>query len=143
NRGPQSLGTLRRVIELGDRAVTVLGNHDLHLLAVAAGTNALKPSDTIAEILHAPDADDLIDWLRTRPLAHYAYGHLMVHAGVLPQWSVHQTLALAREVETVLAGREWKGFLAQMYGNEPARWDDALTGADRLRVIVNALTRIR
>lgn len=143
NRGPRSLATLRRVIELGDRAVTVLGNHDLHLLAVAAGTHAVKPTDTITDILHAPDADDLINWLRTRPLAHYAHGHLMVHAGVLPQWTVPQTRALAREVEAVLSGDHWKRFLTQMYGNEPTQWDDTLTGVDRLRVIVNALTRMR
>src|SRR5690606_24529548 len=119
NRGPESLATLRQVIALGDRAVTVLGNHDLHLLAVAAGVHDPKPGDTLADILAAPDLDALIDWLRHRPLAHFAHGHLMVHAGVLPQWTAAQTLTLARSVETVLAGDEWKSFLGEMYGNEP------------------------
>jgi bis(5'-nucleosyl)-tetraphosphatase (symmetrical) len=143
NRGPQSLATLRQIRALGDRAKVVLGNHDLHLLAVACGIRKAHRSDTIEDILAAPDRDELLDWLRCRPLALMRDEHLLVHAGVLPQWTAQQTLALAHEVETVLRSADWKAFLARMYGNEPARWDDALEGADRLRCIVNALTRIR
>jgi len=143
NRGPQSLATLRWAIANEHRVNAVLGNHDLHLLAVAAGIRPLHRSDTLAEILAAPDAADLIDWVRRRPLAHFEDGHLMVHAGVLPQWSARRATELAAEVQQVLAGPRWTDFLRVMYGNEPARWDDGLTGADRLRVIVNALTRLR
>lgn len=143
NRGPQSLETLRAVRDLGTRANTVLGNHDLHLLAVAHGIRKLKRSDTLSPILNAPDRDELLDWLRWRPMALYHAGHLLVHAGVLPQWSVEQTLSLAREVETVLRGPDWIEFLREMYGNEPAEWNDELAGTDRLRCIVNALTRLR
>ncbi|RPH45503.1 MAG: symmetrical bis(5'-nucleosyl)-tetraphosphatase [Burkholderiales bacterium] len=143
NRGPDSLGALRRVQALGDRATTVLGNHDLHLLAVAAGARAAGRGDTLEPILAAPDADRLIDWLRTRPLAHFADGHLMVHAGVFPRWTADETVALAEEVGAVLRGPHWGDFLRTMYGNWPDRWDDALSGDDRLRAIVNALTRMR
>lgn len=143
NRGPCSLATLRRVKAMGDRALTVLGNHDLHLLAVAAGVRPPGKSDTIQEILDAPDAIELIDWLRMQPLAHFANGHLLVHAGVLPSWTPEQALALADEISTVLRGPLWQAFLSQMYGNEPRRWKDTLQGSDRLRVIVNALTRMR
>ncbi|VCU70094.1 Bis(5'-nucleosyl)-tetraphosphatase, symmetrical [Pigmentiphaga humi] len=143
NRGPASLATLRRVMAMGDRAVAVLGNHDLHLLAVAAGLRKPGKSDTIQEILDAPDAADILTWLRHRPLAHFQHGHLMVHAGVLPSWTAAQTLALAGEVEATLRGPDWPTFLAQMYGNAPATWVDGLQGVDRLRVIVNALTRMR
>ena len=143
NRGPASLATIRRVMALGERAVAVLGNHDLHLLAVAAGLRRPGKSDTIQEILDAPDAAEILDWLRHRPLAHFQLGHLLVHAGVLPGWTAAQTLALAGEVEATLRGPDWQAFLAQMYGNTPAAWDDGLEGADRLRVIVNALTRMR
>jgi len=143
NRGPQSLATLRWAIANEHRVTAVLGNHDLHLLAVAAGIRPLHRSDTLAEILAAPDADDLIDWVRRLPLAHFEDGHLMVHAGVLPQWSAQRTMELAAEVQQVLAGPRWIDFLRVMYGNEPARWHDGVAGADRLRVIVNALTRLR
>lgn len=143
NRGPMSLATLREVRTLGDTANMVLGNHDLHLLAVAHNIRKPHPSDTLDDILNAPDRDELMDWLRRQPLAVFENGYLLVHAGVLPQWTAEQTLALAREVETVLRGPDWVDFLRQMYGNTPAKWDDALTGADRLRCIVNALTRIR
>jgi bis(5'-nucleosyl)-tetraphosphatase (symmetrical) len=147
NRGPESLAALRQVAALaraGDgRVEALLGNHDLHLLAVACGAQKASGSDTLAEILAAPDRDLLIDWLRHRPLAMMARGHLLVHAGVLPQWSAEQTLALAGEVEAVLRGPDWVAFLGQMYGNTPDRWDDALTGIARLRCIVNALTRMR
>jgi bis(5'-nucleosyl)-tetraphosphatase (symmetrical) len=143
NRGPNSLETLREVRALGNAAEVVLGNHDLHLLAVANGIRKAHRSDTLDDILAAPDRDELLDWLRHRPLALFENGHLIVHAGVLPQWTAEKTIELAREVETVLRGPDWIEFLRKMYGNEPARWDDSLTGADRLRCIVNALTRIR
>lgn len=143
NRGPQSLETLRFVRALGARARVVLGNHDLHLLAVHAGIRNAHRSDTLDDILAAPDRVELIDWLRSQPLALYDGQTLMIHAGVFPQWSAERTLGLAGEVERVLAGSDWVDFLRVMYGNEPARWDDALEGADRLRVIVNALTRMR
>lgn len=143
NRGPASLATMRRVMALGERAQAVLGNHDLHLLAVAAGVRPPGKSDTLREILDAPDAAEILEWLRRRPLAHFEHGHLLVHAGVLPAWTAEQTLALAGEVQAALRGPDWRQFLAQMYGNEPAAWDDGLEGADRLRVIVNALTRLR
>jgi bis(5'-nucleosyl)-tetraphosphatase (symmetrical) len=143
NRGPQSLATIRTVRALGERAEVVLGNHDLHLLAAAHGIRKPNISDTLAEILAAPDRDDILEWLRRQPLARLQDGHLLVHAGVLPQWTAQQTLALAGEVEHALRGPDWVDFLRTMYGNEPAAWDDALQGADRLRCIVNALTRIR
>ncbi|WP_345250203.1 symmetrical bis(5'-nucleosyl)-tetraphosphatase [Pigmentiphaga soli] len=143
NRGPASLPTLRRVMALGERAVSVLGNHDLHLLAVAAGIRKAGKSDTLQEILDAPDLGEIVDWLRTRPLAHFARGHLLVHAGVLPTWTAAQTLALAAEVEAALRGPRWTEFLVQMYGNTPDAWNDGLRGPDRLRVVVNALTRLR
>lgn len=143
NRGPSSLYTLRRIIALGNRAVTVLGNHDLHLLAISAGIRKAGKSDTIHEILAAPDADALIDWLRHRPLAHFEQGHLMVHAGVLPQWSAATTLKLAAEVQESLRAPDWQTRLKSMYGNEPSRWRDKLRGEDRQRIIINALTRLR
>jgi bis(5'-nucleosyl)-tetraphosphatase (symmetrical) len=121
----------------------VLGNHDLHLLAVAAGIRKPHRSDTFDEILAAPDRDELLEWLRRRPLAHFEGGWLMVHAGVLPQWTIEQTLSLAREAGAVLAGPHWIEFMRDMYGNQPASWDEHLTGSDRLRVIINALTRLR
>lgn len=143
NRGPESLATLRQVRALGNAAVCVLGNHDLHLLAVAAGARQAHRSDTLHEVLAAPDRNDLIDWLRHRPLAHAEAGALLVHAGVLPQWSAARTMELAAEVEQALQGTRWQAFLRDMYGNEPASWDDALRGIARLRVVVNALTRMR
>jgi bis(5'-nucleosyl)-tetraphosphatase (symmetrical) len=143
NRGPCSLATLRRVKAMGPRALTVLGNHDLHLLGVAAGVRPPGKSDTIQEILDAPDAIELIDWLRQQPLAHLENGHLLVHAGVLPEWTAQQTCELAEEIGAVLRGPLWQAFLSQMYGNEPRSWKDSLQGSDRLRVIVNALTRMR
>lgn len=143
NRGPDSAGTLRRIRGLGDRAVTVLGNHDLHLLAVAAGIRKPGRSDTFSDVLEAPDAAELIDWLRHQPLAHYERGFLMVHAGVLPQWTVQQTLDCAQEVQTALRSDNWRERLENMYGNEPSRWRNDLGRNKRLRIIVNALTRIR
>ncbi len=143
NRGPASLQTLRRIRALGARARTVLGNHDLHVLAVRQGIRPPSRSDTLDELLAAPDCDDLLDWLRHQPLALMADGHLVVHAGVLPQWSAAQVLTLSGEVEAALHGDHWTDFLRTMYGNQPARWDEGLQGADRLRCIVNALTRMR
>ena len=143
NRGPKSLATLRRLMSLGDRVVAVLGNHDLHLLAAAAGVRKPGRHDTLDEILAAPDRAELIDWLRTRPLAHFEHGHLLVHAGVLAKWTVERTLALAAEVEETLQGPNWQKALQKMYGNEPTRWKDGFSGGKRLRVIINALTRMR
>jgi len=143
NRGPASLATLRDVIALGDRAVAVLGNHDLHLLSVSAGIRKSKKGDTIDEILSAPDADDLLHWVRRRPIAHYDDGMLLVHAGVLPQWDVTMTLELAHDLEKALRGDKWKEALAGLYGNEPNRWSDGLKGVERLRITCSALTRMR
>ncbi len=143
NRGPASLATIRKLMALGERAITVLGNHDLHLLGIACGVRKMGKSDTVQEILDAPDAADILDWVRTRPLAHFSRGHLMIHAGVLPSWTAAQTLALANEVEAALRGPQWRGFIAQMYGDAPVAWDEGLAGPASLRVIVNALTRLR
>lgn len=145
NRGPQSLQTLRFVRGLCEagRAQALLGNHDLHLLAVAHGIRRQHDDDTLDEILAAPDRDAQLDWLRARPLALTYEGALFVHAGVLPDWSVAQTLALAAEVEAQLRGDDVRAFLSTMYGNAPARWDDALVGPDRWRCVINALTRLR
>lgn len=143
NRGPDSAATVRFVRDLGDRAVTVLGNHDLHLLAIAAGLAKPHRDDTTHDLLNAPDRDALLDWLRHQPLMHVAHGAALVHAGLLPQWTVTQAEALAREAEHALRGPRHVRFLERMYGNTPARWDDTLRGADRLRVIVNAMTRLR
>jgi bis(5'-nucleosyl)-tetraphosphatase (symmetrical) len=143
NRGPHSLESLRRVRDFGSRAIAVLGNHDLHLLATAVKVRKSHRSDTLDSILAAPDRVELLDWVRSRPLAHFDNGHLMVHAGVFPDWNVEQTLLLAGEVEKVLRGPHWVDFLSVMYGNTPDRWDETLSGDDRLRAIVNAFTRMR
>lgn len=143
NRGPGSLDTLRFVRELGRAATTVLGNHDLHLLAVAAGVTRTKRRDTLDAILQAPDCDELLAWLRERPLAHYEHDYLLVHAGLAPSWDAQKTIALAGEVEQALRGDEAESFFARMYGDRPARWDDWLEGVARLRCIVNYLTRAR
>jgi len=144
NRGPASLATLRRLRGLGDAATCLLGNHDLHLLAVAAGVRPAHRSDTLSEILDAPDRDAWLDWLRRQcRLADTACGWLLVHAGVVPQWSLAQTLALADEVHALLAGPDLAAFLRVMYGNEPAVWHPDLAGPDRWRFVINVLTRIR
>ncbi|MFM2087958.1 MAG: hypothetical protein RLZZ237_2827 [Pseudomonadota bacterium] len=145
NRGPASLATLRHVYALAQQGLadTVLGNHDLHLLAVVNDIRPAHASDTLDEILAAPDLDELIGWLRSRPLVLQQDGHLLVHAGLLPQWSAQQAQELSDEVSSMLAGPNWVDFLRSMYGNEPAAWDDSLRGADRLRCIVNAMTRLR
>ena len=143
NRGPASAAVLRRLMALGDAAHCLLGNHDLSLLAVAHGHRAPHRNDTMDDILLAPDREAMLEWLRHRSMALQANGILMVHGGVLPSWDARQVLALAGEVETVLRGPDLTGFLARMWGNQPDRWDESLTGADRLRVVVNALTRLR
>src|SRR5690348_7874591 len=143
NRGPDSLGVLREVRALGDAARTVLGNHDLHLLTVAAGHRLSHRDDTIAQILAAPDRDELLEWLVRQPLTIAEGTMLMLHAGVLPQWSAARVLELAGEVEAVLASADREPFLRVLYGDEPHAWHDDLEGFDRLRAIVNALTRLR
>jgi bis(5'-nucleosyl)-tetraphosphatase (symmetrical) len=143
NRGDASLATLRDVIALGDRAKPVLGNHDLHLLSVSAGIRKSKKGDTIDDILAAPDADDLLHWVRHQPLAHFENDMLLVHAGVLPQWDVTTTLELAHELSKALRAPNWKETLAGLYGNQPNRWKPGLKGIDRLRLTCTALTRMR
>jgi bis(5'-nucleosyl)-tetraphosphatase (symmetrical) len=143
NRGPDSLGVLRLVKSFGNAVITVLGNHDLHLLAVAEGIIDLHRSDTLKDILDAPDRAELLDWLRMQPLLHVEGNWAMVHAGLLPQWSIAKALQLAHEVEVALRGKHYREFLQKMYGNKPDQWQDNLTGYKRLRVITNALTRMR
>ena len=143
NRGPDSLAVLRLVKSLGESAITVLGNHDLHLLAVAEGAATLHRSDTLDEVLSAPDRDELLAWLRNQRLLHVSDDFVLVHAGLLPSWTIKQAAKLAREVEVALRGNDYVAFLAHMYGNQPNHWSDDLTGYKRLRVITNALTRMR
>lgn len=143
NRGPNSAGTLRRLMGLGAAVQCVLGNHDLHLLAIAAGASKTKRLDTLDNLLNAHDREDMLDWLRHQHMAIHAHGVLMVHAGVLPTWTAAQTMALAQEVEQVLRGPNAADFFHQMYGNQPSSWHEGLVGVDRIRVIVNALTRLR
>ena len=145
NRGPRSLETLRYVRSLGDNAVTVLGNHDLHLLAVAFATKRkIKSADTIEDVLDAPDRDALLEWLLTRPLAHFDAPRkaLLVHAGLVPQWNADAAVCLAREVEIALR-KDARGLFDEMYGDQPDQWNDSLKGMDRLRFAINALTRLR
>jgi len=143
NRGPASLAVLRRLIALGNAAECLLGNHDLHLLAVAHGVRKAHRTDTLDDILHTPDLDALLEWVKHRPLALMRQGWLLVHAGVLPQWTVAQTLTLAEEVGRMLRRGEGTDWLQRMYGNQPDHWRDDWPEADRWRVIVNALTRLR
>ncbi len=143
NRGPSSLGALRRLRDLGDSAVCLLGNHDWHLLAASAGVRPKHRSDTIDDVLDAPDREAWLDWLRQRPMAVHAHGHLMVHAGVVPQWDLALTMKLAGELERALRAEPLADFLRTMFGNEPTRWDEKLDGSDRLRFALNVLTRIR
>lgn len=143
NRGPRSLETVRYIRNLGDAALTVLGNHDLSLLMAAEGFGKRSKGDTFDDILDAPDRDELLDWLRQQPLCHLEGAYCMVHAGLLPQWTVDQARALASEVEAVLRGPQWRDLLAHMWGSEPVSWQDSLEGWPRLRVIVNAMTRMR
>ena len=145
NRGSQSADVIRFVRGLGERTISVLGNHDLHLLAVAAGKAKIKRHDTIADVLRSQDRDELLGWLRQRPLLHHDanLGLTLIHAGLLPQWDLDVAIGLASEVESVLRGPDSDEFLAHMYGNQPRVWREDLTGWDRLRLIVNAFTRLR
>ncbi|NBT34311.1 MAG: symmetrical bis(5'-nucleosyl)-tetraphosphatase [Betaproteobacteria bacterium] len=143
NRGPKSLKVLKMIQAAGERATCVLGNHDLHLLALACGARAAGPGDTLLQVIKAPDAKRHINWLRNRPLAHARGNTLMVHAGVLPGWSLRKTVSLAREVEARLQSNHWQDFMHEMYGNAPLHWRDNLEGHARLRTIVNVLTRVR
>jgi len=146
NRGPASLDTLRFVKQLGDRAIIVLGNHDLHLLAIANGqTQYMHRDDTVDEILNADDRDELLLWLRQLPLMHQdrELGFILIHAGLAPQWSIDQASAYALEVETTLRSDNYREYFANMYGNSPDKWSEDLRGWDRLRVITNYFTRLR
>src|SRR4051812_15722311 len=143
NRGPDSLACLRFVKSLGGAAIAVLGNHDLHLVCVAEGVQKRKARDTLDDVLDAPDRDELIGWLRQRPLFHADGAHALVHAGLICSWSVQRAGELAREVEDALRGPDYRAFLERMYGEEPNAWSDDLRGVERLRVIVNAMTRMR
>ena len=147
NRGPDSAAVLRRCMAHGDSIRCLLGNHDLHLLAAAQGARKPSRRDTLDRVLQAPDRAAMLDWVRQQPLArthdHAGQTLLMVHAGVLPAWSAADTVARAQEVHAVLRSSDLPEFLHAMYGNTPDQWSDQLTGADRLRVIVNALTRLR
>jgi bis(5'-nucleosyl)-tetraphosphatase (symmetrical) len=143
NRGPDSLGALRFVQGLGEAAVCVLGNHDLHLLALAEGFGRVHKGDTLDAVLAAPDRDALLHWLRHRRLAWREEGFLLIHAGVLPGWTVDEAMAHAAEAEAALQGPDYHSFFERMYGNAPVAWTPDLRGYDRLRVIVNAFTRLR
>lgn len=143
NRGPDSLQVLRWAKSQGDAVKALLGNHDLHLLRVAAGLETARDNDTLQEILAAPDALDLLDWIRHLPIMRRHEQYLIVHAGVLPQWSTEKAVGLAREVEAALQSPSYRNFLKELYGNVPNAWDDNLQGMDRLRVITNACTRLR
>lgn len=144
NRGPQSLETLRLIKSLGTSVTTVLGNHDLYLLMVAEGGAKFRgKDDTLQSILDAPDRDELLNWLRQQPLCYTEDNYCLVHAGLLPQWTASQSRALSQEVEAMLAGPDYREFILNLWGSEPAGWSDELTGWPRLRVIVNAMTRMR
>ena len=143
NRGPKSLKTLRRLAAAGNRIISVLGNHDLHLLALAAGLRKPQALDTVNEVLRARDAGALIDWLRRRPLAHADEDTLLVHAGVLPHWSLRQTLSIAQEISSRLKSRHWQDFLAEMIQGGRPHWADGIRGQQRLRAGLNAFTRLR
>jgi bis(5'-nucleosyl)-tetraphosphatase (symmetrical) len=143
NRGPRSLEVLRRVRALGERAVVVLGNHDLHLLRTAAGAAPRKAGDTLDAVLAAPDCEELLDWLRARPVLHVEGEYLMVHAGLLPSWTVARARELASEVESALRGSRHRDVLADLHGGPPHAWRDDLRGTGRLRVVTKAMTRLR
>jgi len=143
NRGPKSLETIRLIRDLGERAQSVLGNHDIHLLAVACGVRPAGKSDTLDDILSAKDRELLITWLRHLPMAILEDDYLLIHAGALPSWSADQVMDLAAEVEEQLRGNNWKAFLEGLFGNRADRWHEGLRGIERHRVVVNALTRLR
>ena len=143
NRGPDNLGVLRQVQALGSRARVILGNHDIHLLGVAAGVRAPGRSDTLDDILLSPDCEDWLNWLRQWPLAHFEHGILMVHAGVMPQWSLKQVLQYSDEAHTLLASDGYVEHLKTLFGSSPNYWKNSLCGAERTRAIINAFTRMR
>lgn len=143
NRGPRNVEVLRYLLGLGERCQCVLGNHDFFLLAVVAGAVKHDPCDTLEDILDAPDRNELVEWVRQQPLIHVEDRQVMVHAGLLPQWSVAQALKLAGEVETQLRGHDWKSFLRSIWGGKPTMWSDRLVGEDRARFIVNTCCRMR
>lgn len=145
NRGPKSLEVIRFVKSLGSRAITVLGNHDLHLLALSQGNRSHYKHGTLDEILSAPDRDELIHWLRHQPLMYHCQksGYSLIHAGLPPQWDIPSALRYARELEVVLQGSSFHDFCHAMYGNDPAQWSNELTGMARLRFITNCFTRLR
>ncbi|POZ50819.1 symmetrical bis(5'-nucleosyl)-tetraphosphatase [Methylovulum psychrotolerans] len=143
NRGPKSLETLRFVKGLGDAAVTVLGNHDMHLLAASCTQKIALKKDALTPVLEAPDAQELIDWLRNRPLFHHSNGFCLIHAGLPPQWDLKKTQKMAQLAEATLRGPDYAMFLKQMYGNKPNMWSSNLKGMSRLRFIINCFTRMR
>lgn len=145
NRGPQSLEVLRFVKSLGNHAVTVLGNHDLHLLAIWSGSTQLAPGSSLKRVLEAPDCDALMNWLRCQSLLHVdrSLNWIMVHAALLPQWTLDSAQQLAFEVETRLSGNNYRTYFDNMYGDQPDCWHDDLVGDDRLRCITNVMTRLR
>lgn len=143
NRGPQSLEVLQAIMELGDSAVTVLGNHDLHFLAVASGAEPLRQKDTFKQVLESAQLDDIISWYRHRPLLHVENGYALTHAGIWPGWKTKKALRRANEVESVLRGGQYQEFLSNMYGNVPNSWSGNLRGWKRIRFITNSFTRMR
>lgn len=143
NRGPDSLSLLRTLMELGNTATMVLGNHDLHLLAVAAGSARERRGDTLQSVLEAPDSKTLLGWLKQQRLFYHEDDYALVHAGLLPDWDTEQAADLALEVEAIIRSNQFQTFSRSMYGNEPDYWHDALRGEDRWRVIINAMTRMR
>jgi bis(5'-nucleosyl)-tetraphosphatase (symmetrical) len=145
NRGPESLQTLQFVKSLGDRAISVLGNHDLHLLALHHGVEKVRDSSSLQQVLDSPERDELMAWLQGLPILHYDELHnaLLVHAGIHPEWGLSKALKLASEVETILRGKHAIKFLSKMYGNKPTIWSDELSGYQRLRLITNVFTRMR
>jgi bis(5'-nucleosyl)-tetraphosphatase (symmetrical) len=143
NRGPDSVSVLRHVKGLGRAAVTVLGNHDLHLLAVANGCRPARPKDTFHDVLDAPDRDELLAWLRNRPLVYREDNFLLLHAGLLPEWPVSQAETLARDAEQALRSTDYRALLRSLYQDGPRRWSQELTGMSRLTLITKVLTRLR
>ena len=145
NRGPQSLATLRFIRDLDDAAITVLGNHDLHMMAISQGLRPQTHRDNIDDVLSAPDRDELFDWIRKKPLMHHddSLGFTMVHAGFSPSWDLPEAQRCATEVESVLRSNNYQQFITRMYGDEPSRWSDDVSGIDRWRYIVNCFTRLR
>ncbi len=143
NRGPQSLQTLRFVKTLGSAAITVLGNHDLHLLAAFCLEKVAQKKDSLHQVLEAPDCEELMDWLRNCPLFYHQDGYCLIHAGLPPQWSFAQTVKMARKAEAVLRSPDYRDFMGQMYGDKPKRWSTNLTGSNEIRFIINCFTRMR